>query len=67
MAVFDIFGENKRGLKYDLPYHEFSENDMIAVKKLIIEWKSTSSKVIGLVSIDLIDKSPTNPYNAFTE
>ena len=61
MAVFDIFGRKLGKLEFDLPFHEFEEGEMIAVKKLIIEWQRSGTTVGGLVSTDLVDKSPTNP------
>ena len=61
MAVFDIFGKKVGKLRFDLPFHEFEEGEMIAVKKLIIEWQYSGTTVAGLVSTDLVDKSPTNP------
>ena len=61
MAVFDIFGKKLGKLEFDLPFHEFEEGEMIAVKKLIIEWQRSGTTVAGLVSTDLVDKSPTNP------
>ena len=61
MAVFDIFGKKLNKVQFDLPFHEFEEGEMIAVKKLIIEWQRSGTTVAGLVSTDLVDKSPTNP------
>ena len=61
MAVFGIFGKKLGKLEFDLPFHEFEEGEMIAVKKLIIEWQRSGTTVAGLVATDLVDKSPTNP------
>ena len=61
MAVFDIFGKKQVKLRFNLPFHEFEEGEMIAVKKLIIEWQYSGTTVAGLISTDLVDKSPTNP------
>ena len=57
MEVFNIFGTKT---EFDLPFYEFKWGKKIAVKKLVIEWKTSGTTVAGLISTDLIDKSPIN-------
>ena len=61
MAIFDIFGKKSDKLHFILPFHEFKDGEMIAVKKIIIEWQYSGTTVAGLVSTDLVYKSSTNP------
>ena len=46
MEVFNIFG-NKT--EFDLPFYEFKWGQKIAVKKLVIEWKTSGTTVAGLI------------------
>ena len=61
MAIFDIFGKKQEKLKFDLPFYEFEDGEMIAVKKLIIEWQHSGTTVAGLITTDIVDRCPTNP------
>ena len=61
MPIFDIFGKKQEKLNFDLPFYEFEDGEMIAVKKLIIEWQYSGTTVAGLISTDIVDKCPTNP------
>ena len=57
MVVFNIFGSET---KFELPFFQFPRGGMIAVNKLVIEWHTSGTTVAGLISTDLIDKSPIN-------
>ena len=59
MKIFEIFGEKEKIT--DLPSCEFDFTGDIAVKKLIIEWKSSSAKAFGLISTDLVGRTAANP------
>ena len=59
--IFDIYGKQVDGkLQIELPYHEFKWNDKIALRKVIIDWR-TKEKVFGVIKSSLVDLGPTNP------
>ena len=57
--IFNIF--EKKDLLENLPIYEFKNETQIAAKKLIIEWKNPSQKILGLISSNLVDKNSVNP------
>ena len=59
--IFDIYAKmvnNK--LVFDLPYHEFQWTDQIALRRLIIDWR-TKEKTFAVLSSNLVDLGPQNP------
>ena len=61
MTVLDIFGKTDKNNNFvlELPEtHDVLESEL-AVKKIIIEWKS-SAKFIGFISTDLVWSNPGN-------
>ena len=52
MKIFDIYRTNAG--EFELPYYEFNNMEKIAIKKIIIEWKSAPHKVFGIVTTNLI-------------
>ena len=59
--IFDIYGkqvENK--IVFDLPYHNFKWTDRIALRRVIIDWKSRE-KTFAVIKSNLVDLGPENP------
>ena len=59
--IFDIYAKmvnNK--MVFDLPYHEFQWTDQIALRRLIIDWR-TKEKTFAVLSSNLVDLGPQNP------
>ena len=59
--IFDIYAKivnNK--LVFDLPYHEFQWTDQIALRRLIIDWR-TKEKTFAVLRSNLVDLGPENP------
>ena len=59
--IFDIYAKmvnNK--LVFDLPYHEFQWTDQIALRRLIIDWR-TKEKTFAVLRSNLVDLGPQNP------
>ena len=59
--IFDIYGkviENK--VVFDLPYHNFKWTDRIALRRVIIDWK-TREKTFAVIKSSLVDLGPENP------
>ena len=57
MTVFNIFGTESN---FELPFYQFHRGQTIAVNKIVIEWYTSGTTVAGMISTDLIDKSPNN-------
>ena len=57
MTVFNIFGTESN---FELPFYQFYRGQTIAVNKIVIEWYTSGTTVAGMISTDLIDKSPNN-------
>ena len=59
--IFDIYAKivNNR-LVFDLPYHEFQWTDQIALRRLIIDWR-TKEKTFAVLRSNLVDLGPENP------
>ena len=59
--IFDIYAKivNNR-LVFDLPYHEFKWTDQIALRRLIIDWR-TKEKTFAVLRSNLVDLGPENP------
>ena len=59
--ILDIYGkvQNKK-LVFELPFYQFDFSEKIALKRLVIEWKSHKEKVYGIVKTNLLDLSSTN-------
>ena len=59
--IFDIYGKLINGkIIFDLPYHDFKWTDKIALRKVIIDWKSRE-KVFAVIRSNLVDLGPENP------
>ena len=59
--IFDIFGKQVGGkLVVELPYHEFKWADRIALRRVIIDWK-TREKTFAVIKSNLVDLGPANP------
>ena len=59
--IFDIYGKHENGkLLIDIPYHQFKWTDKIALRRIIIDWK-TRERVFGIVKSTLVDLGPANP------
>ena len=59
--IFDIYGKQVDGkLQIELPYHDFKWTDKIALRKVIIDWR-TKEKVFGVIKSTLVDLGPANP------
>ena len=59
--IFDIYGKQVGGkLVVELPYHKFQWTDQIALRRVIIDWK-TREKTFGIIKSDLVDLGPENP------
>ena len=59
--TFDIYGKQVGGkLVVELPYHEFIWTDQIALRKVIIDWK-TRDKTFAVIKSNLVDLGPENP------
>ena len=59
--IFDIFGKQVGGkLVVELPYHEFKWTDQIALRRVIIDWK-TREKTFAVIKSNLVDLGPANP------
>ena len=59
--IFDIYGKIVNNeLVFDLPYHEFEWRDQIALRRLIIDWK-TKEKTFAVLRSNLVDLGPENP------
>ena len=59
--IFDIYAKmvnNK--LVFDLPYHEFQWTDQIALRRLIIDWR-TKEKTFAVLRSNFVDLGPQNP------
>ena len=59
--IFDIYAKmvnNK--MVFDLPYHEFQWTDQIALRRLIIDWR-TKEKTFAVLRSNLVDLGPENP------
>ena len=68
--IFDIYGkrmDNK--IVFDLPYHDFKWTDRIAIRRVVIDWR-TKEKVFAVIKSNLVDLGPCNPKRqmfAFTK
>ena len=49
---FEIYAKKEKVLEFKLPYNEYT--DKIAVKKIIIDWKTAPNKVFAIVKTDLV-------------
>ena len=59
--IFDLYGKQVDGkLQIELPYHDFKWTDKIALRKVIIDWR-TKEKVFGVIKSTLVDLGPANP------
>ena len=59
--IFDIYGKRvNNNIIFDLPYHDFKWTDKIAVRRVIIDWR-TKDKVLAVIRSDLVDMGPCNP------
>ena len=59
--IFDIYAKRiNNELVFDLPYHEFGWTDQIALRRLIIDWK-TKEKTFAVLRSNLVDLGPDNP------
>ena len=59
--IFDIYAKIVNNqLVFDLPYHEFEWTDQIALRRLIIDWR-TKEKTFALLRSNLVDLGPENP------
>ena len=59
--IFDIYGKQVGGkLVVELPYHEFNWTDKIALRRVIIDWK-TREKTFAVIKSNLVDLGPANP------
>ena len=54
MKVFDIYATKREKLEFLLPYYKFNQGDKIAIKKIIIDWKTPPNKVFGIITTDLV-------------
>ena len=54
MKIFDIYATKREKLEFQLPYYKFNQGDKIAIKKLIIDWKTSPNKVFGIITTDLV-------------
>ena len=54
MKIFEIYAKKEKVLEFKLPYNEFEYTDKIAVKKIIIDWKTAPNKVFAIVKTDLV-------------
>ena len=56
--IFDIYGKQVGGkLVVELPYHEFKWTDQIALRRVIIDWK-TREKTFAVIKSNLVDLGP---------
>ena len=59
--IFDIYAKIVNNqLVFDLPYHEFKWTDQIALRRLIIDWR-TKEKIFAVLRSNLVDLGPENP------
>ena len=59
--IFDIYAKIiNNQLVFDLPYHEFKWTDQIALRRLIIDWR-TKEKTFAVLRSNLVDLGPENP------
>ena len=59
--IFDIYAKIVNNqLVFDLPYHEFKWTDQIALRRLIIDWR-TKEKTFAVLRSNLVDLGPENP------
>ena len=59
--IFDIYGKQIDGkLVIPLPYHDFKWTDKIALRRVIIDWK-TKEKAFAVIKSTLVDLGPNNP------
>ena len=59
--IFDIYAKIVNNqLVFDLPYHEFQWTDQIALRRLIIDWR-TKEKTFAVLRSNLVDLGPENP------
>jgi len=59
--IFDIYATIVNNqLVFDLPYHEFKRTDQIALRRLIIDWR-TKEKIFAVLRSNLVDLGPENP------
>ena len=59
--IFDIYAKIVNNqLVFDLPYHEFKWTDQIALRRLIIDWR-TKEKTFAVLRSNLVDLGPKNP------
>ena len=54
MKIFDIYATQREKLEFQLPYYKFNHGDKIAIKKIIIDWKTAPNKVFGIITTDLV-------------
>ena len=54
MKIFDIYATQREKLEFQLPYYKFNQGDKIAIKKIIIDWKTSPNKVFGIITTDLV-------------
>ena len=54
MKIFDIYATKREKLEFQLPYYKFNQGDKIAIKKIIIDWKTSPNKVFGIITTDLV-------------
>ena len=54
MKIFDIYATKREKLEFQLPYYKFNQGDKIAIKKIIIDWKTAPNKVFGIITTDLV-------------
>ena len=44
--IFDIYGKHENGkLLIEMPYHQFKWTDKIALRRIIIDWKTREKNV----------------------
>ena len=59
--IFDIYAKIVNNqLVFELPYHEFKWTDQIALRRLIIDWR-TKEKTFAVLRSNLVDLGPENP------
>ena len=59
--IFDIYGKQINGqLIFELPYHQFKLSEKIALRRVIIDWK-TKEKCFAVIKTNLVDLGPCNP------
>ena len=54
MKIFDIYAVKREKLEFQLPYYKFNQGDKIAIKKIIIDWKTAPNKVFAIITTDLV-------------